>query len=319
MALEVRIGEVALEWAATAIAIPGGDGHPLFPAVAAWAAWGATAGGDFERAEDLLAIAQRAQTALGTRLPCIPHGRGILALFRSDFEAARGHATEWTELARVSGDAYELAHALILLGVALQFGEPTIDAAIATFEEAVQVARSAGIDVALVVALENLAGALPIEETERALALLDEALDISTRIGYRYGVASAMSYTARLAARRGDWPTALQGTVVSAETNLEFGRGQWSMSEPFHLAGVALCALGSYEPAAVLLGYANELTDSWGLQDWMLESKAAADAALVGALGEHQVATLAAKGAALETRDAVTLLRAEADRAYAEL
>ena len=41
---------------------------------------------------------------------------------------------------------------------------------------------------------------------------------------------------------------------------------------------------------------------------------AATDAALLESLGEQQVATLAARGAALETTDAVAYLRAEADR-----
>src|SRR5205823_8928166 len=45
-----RIGEVAMDWATTAIAIPGSDGHPLVPEVAACAAWRATMGGDLERA-----------------------------------------------------------------------------------------------------------------------------------------------------------------------------------------------------------------------------------------------------------------------------
>ena len=42
LAVQGRTGELAMDWAATASAIPGGDGHPLFPVVAAWAAWGAT-------------------------------------------------------------------------------------------------------------------------------------------------------------------------------------------------------------------------------------------------------------------------------------
>ena len=105
-----------MDWAATAIAIPGGDGHPLFPVVAAWAAWGATMAGDLERAEDLVATAERAQAALGTRLPSVARAQAILAFFRGDFEEARRHAEEWVELARASGDAYELAHALLMLG-----------------------------------------------------------------------------------------------------------------------------------------------------------------------------------------------------------
>ena len=54
LAVPGRTGELAMDWAATAIAIPGGDDHPLLPVVAAWAVWAATLGRDFERAETLL-------------------------------------------------------------------------------------------------------------------------------------------------------------------------------------------------------------------------------------------------------------------------
>jgi hypothetical protein len=52
----------------------------------------------------------------------------------------------------------------------------------------------------------------------------------------------------------------------------------------------------------------------WGL-DWSLEMLAATEVALLEDLGEQQVATLAARGAALDMADAVTYLRAEAGRA----
>ena len=47
LAVQGRTGELAMDWAATASTIPGGDDHPLFPVVAAWAAWGATMGRRF--------------------------------------------------------------------------------------------------------------------------------------------------------------------------------------------------------------------------------------------------------------------------------
>jgi predicted ATPase/DNA-binding SARP family transcriptional activator len=315
LALEGRIGEHAMEWAATAIAIPGSDGHPLFPVVVVHAALGAAfLGGDFERAEHLLTVAEQAQTARGTWHLSTSKVRGILALFRGELEEARRHATDWVELARASGDPDELAHALQLLAAVLQLIEPTPDAAIATLDESVRVARSAGIDTALASALADLAGALPIEESEHALALLDESLEISTRIGERMFVAAATGYKAKVAAQRDDWRTALQASVAAAEGNLELGRTHAHVSEPFTLAGAALCALGAYEPAAVLLGSA-DVEEYWAVSDWKREIRAATDAALFHALGERQVATLAARGAALETRDAVAYLRAEADRA----
>ena len=156
---------------------------------------------------------------------------------------------------------------------------------------------------------------LPLEESQRALALLDEAIEIGTRIGDRQSVSNAMGIKARIAARRGDWRTALQGAVDAAEQALEVG-DHGLVSRSLSTAGVALCALGSCEPAAVLFGKANAIQERWG-PDTTLELLAATDAALLETLGEQQVATLAARGAALDITDAVAYLHAEADRALA--
>ena len=192
--------------------------------------------------------------------------QAILAFYRNDFEAARRHAEEHVELARASGDPYEIADALLTLGGALSNTEPTFDAAIAALEESVRVARAAGIDTRLIFALPNLATWLPIEESERALALLDEAIEIATRIGDRLGVAYATGAKARLAARHGDWRTGLQGAVDSVEQALELG-DHGVASRSLYTAGVALCALGSYEPAAVLFGKADTMTQRQGYRN----------------------------------------------------
>jgi tetratricopeptide (TPR) repeat protein len=315
LAVGGRSGELTIDWAATAIAIPGGDGHPLFPAAVAWAAWGAIMGFEFERAEDLVGVAERAQAALGMRLASVARTRALLVFYRNDFEGARGHVEEAIDLARAARDPFELASALITLGGALQITEPTLDAAIATTEEAVRVARAAGLDGALVFALPNLATWLPLEESERALALLDEAMEIATRIGDRQSVAQVMSNSAIFAARRGDWRTALRRAIDAAEQALEIG-DHAVVSRALSRAGAALCALGSCEPAAVLFGKANAIQQRWG-PDTTLEMFAATDAALLETLGEQQVATLAKRGAALDITDAVAYLRAEADRALA--
>ena len=304
-----------MDWAATAIAIPGGDGHPLVPVVAAWAAWGAT----------MVSISSGPKSSSASRnepkrrsvygSTSVARAQSTLAMFRNDFEEARRHAEEWVELARKSGDPYELAGALLTLGGPLQSTEPTLDPAIATTEEAVRVARAAGIDTALVFGLSNLASWLPYEESQRALTLLDEAIEVGTRIGDRLGVSYAMAIKAGIAARRGDWRTALQVSVDAAEQMLELG-AHWYMSRSLYWAGVALCALGSCEPAAVVLGNANAITERW-VPDWIVEIGAATDATLLETLGEQQVATLTARGAALDITDAFAYLRAEADRALA--
>jgi predicted ATPase/class 3 adenylate cyclase len=314
LALPGRTRELAMDWAATAVAIPGGDRHPLCPVVAA-AAWGATRGGDFERAENLLANAEQAEAAFGARLASVAGARATLAFFRGDFEAARRHSTDWVALTRASGDREELAHALTLFGVALLASEGTLDAALVAVEEAVRVARADGIDTALAVALPVLANWLALEESDRGLALLDEAVEVGTRIGDRIGIAHATAAKASLAARRGDWPTAIRAGLDAAEQKLEYG-DQATVYSCLYPAAVALCALGSYEAAAVLLGKVDAMTERFGV-DWQRELLAATDAALLENLGDQQSRTLAAQGAELSATEAVAYLHTEAYRVLA--
>jgi predicted ATPase/class 3 adenylate cyclase len=310
LAVQGRIGDLAMEWAATTSAIPAGDDHPLVPVVATWAAWGAITAGDLVRAEGLVASAEQAQAALGIRMPCVARAQAILGFFRGGFDEARRHAAEWVELARASGDPYELAHALTMLASAIQITEPTLDAAIAAIDEAIRVARAAGVDSALAFALPLLANWLPSEASERALALLDEATEASTRIGDPWGVANATHQQGHIAGRRGEWRTALRSIVAASDQNLQLGAlGQVGLC---HLAGVAFWELGLFEPAAVLIGKSESMSEGQ-VPDWILERKSATVAALREALGESQVARLAEQGVALDLADAVAYLRAEAE------
>jgi hypothetical protein len=308
----MAIGDAATDWAETAGAIPGGGDHPLFPVVAAWASFGATMRADFERAEEHAATAERTQSTLGEPLPAVLRARAVLAFFRGDLAQARHHAEEWVELVQASGDRYELAHALIMLAAAIQSEGPAV--AIATLDEGVRVARDAGILSALSIGLPFLAGILPDEESGRALAVLDEAIDVGTQVGDRMGVSYATILKGGLAARRGEWRTALQATVEGAEQKLQLG-DLVALAGSWHLAGIAFCELGYFDPAAVLIGKGDAMFDTRGFFHWFLDMLAATNATLLETLGDQQVATLAARGAALEIADAVAYLRAQADPA----
>jgi tetratricopeptide (TPR) repeat protein len=168
----------------------------------------------------------------------------------------RRHAAVSVALARKEGDPYELAHALTMFGVALKAADGTLDAAIASLDEAVRVARAAGIDSALWVGLANLALWLPLEESQRAVDLLDEAIEVSTKIGDRQGISGAIAYRALLANRRHDWRAALRTGLDAAELKVELADLILVAPCPY-AAGIALCALGQYEPAAVLIGRAD--------------------------------------------------------------
>jgi len=180
---------------------------------------------------------------------------------------------------------------------------------IAMLEESVRVARDAGIFSALSISLPFLAGVLPIEESERALALLDEAIEVGTLDGWKVwgGEPQLMLTKATIALQRGDWRTALQESVNYFESD-----DATAVAGPFYVAGSALCRLGCFEPAAVLLGKADVMFARSG-PDWFLALLAATDAALLETLGEQRASALAARGAALEYADAAAYVRAEAE------
>jgi predicted ATPase len=301
--LSMAIGDIARDWAVTAIMILGGDDHPLFPVVAAWAASDGTFSGDFERAEVHIVAAERAQEALGVRLAAVANARAVLAIFRGDLDQVVPHAQEWAELARASGDDYELALALMTLASA-RMDEPAVG--IATLEESVRVARDAGIYSALSIGLSFLAAMLPIHESERALALLDEAIQVARLVDDRWSLPQITLAKGGIAAQRGEWRTALQMALdyVDRDEGTAVGIA-------FLLAGHALCRLGCFEPAAVLVGKADAMTARSG-PDWSTEIETATDAALLEALDEQQLAALTARGAALENADAVVYLCAQA-------
>ena len=98
-------------------------------------------------------------------------------------------------------------------------------------------------------------------------------------------------------------------TPPNRTSNSNLAAASWS----FYWAGVALCELGSYEPAAIIFGKADTMTTRKGTA-WDLEMLAATDAALLETLGEQHFGTLAERGAGLEISDAIAYLRAEADQ-----
>jgi predicted ATPase/class 3 adenylate cyclase len=312
----IAIGDAARDWADVASTIPGGDDHPLFPTVAGFASLSASFAGELERAETLAAAAERAQARLGSPRQPVLQAWAILAIFRDQLDEARADAEAWVELARAADDPYELVLALIALGGVFMLSAP--DNAIAMFDEAVRVGRDAGIASSLSVALPFLASMLPIEDSERASALLDEAIEVGTALGDRLGISMALIGQASISVRRGEWQTTLRTAVESVELKLQLG-DLASIYGLCYTAGVALCGLKHYEPAAVLIGKADVLDPGRVAPDWLLQMVATTDAAVREALGEQQALMLAARGAGLEITAAVTYLRAKADEALTSI
>jgi predicted ATPase len=299
----LSVGWTAIDWADTARTTPGAADRKLFPLVVAFAALGATLRGDLESASLLLANAQEAQHELGTQHLAVSQASAVLASVSADFDQARHDAEIWLGLARPTGDPHEIASALVTLGSALLL-DP--EQAIPILEEAVDIARNADIASDLPYGLLLLALHLPPDESDRALALLDEAAAIGTRLGDLEGVADVTGVQAEMAFRRGDWQAELRAATGAAELEFQF-RGSVRFGLHFWRAAEAFAVLGYLEPAAVL----------WGLVDVPYTDAEAAErltgieSALREGLGDQRLAELKARGAALDAADAVAYLRKE--------
>jgi predicted ATPase/class 3 adenylate cyclase len=303
------IAYLALDWAQTAIRIPGGEDDPRFVEVAAWAAWGATVGGDLDRAADFVSAAERSQGGSGAPHPLLFRTRAIDAYFRGDFDQSAKEARAWVTVVRASEDQFGLSDALVLLGVALINVAP--EDALEAFDEAVRLARADGIPSSLSINLAVAAGYLPIEESEKALAMLDEAIDIGTRCGDHMAVSLSIGNKGTIAARSGDWRSTLAAAAAAAELQLKMGDGI-GLRNTYMLAAAAFSALGEDEAGAVLIGRTTTVpaapASSWA------DIFAAAEARSHDVLGEQRLATLVEQGAALDHNAAVAYLRTEADR-----
>jgi predicted ATPase/class 3 adenylate cyclase len=303
------IAYLAMDWAQTAVRIPGGEDDPRFVVVAAWAAWGATMGSDLGRAAELIAVAERAQGS-GAPDALLLRSRAVAAYFGGDFDRARDEARSWVTATRASEDHFGLSDALIFLGVVLTVGAP--DDAREAFEEALSVARADGIPSSLALNLSTVAGYLPIGESERAVSLLDEAIDVGVRCGDHMAVTSAIAHKGVISARRGDWRSALAAAADATEPQREIG-DVIGLQSTYMLAAAAFSGLGHHEEAAVVIGKVasiETLTPAFFSADLF----AAAEARSLEVLGDQRFATLIEQGTGLDHNAAVAYLRTEADR-----
>jgi predicted ATPase/class 3 adenylate cyclase len=308
MVTGIPTGWIYTDWADIARSIPGASTHELFPLAVAFAAMGALFCGEHDRAAELAATAQAAQTALGTTHLWVHAAAGVVAFFHGDVERARQHAQIWAELAQAQNDAYEIAKALTLLASAL-IGDPVQAAAVA--ERAVQAARQVGAADALVYALLAEGLALTEHDPDRALRSFQEAADVAVSLGDRFGAVSANANQGGIALWRRDWQTALRAYAAGVEQHLHLGQALG-----VELIGVAtaFAGMGCYEPAAVIFGLAHVMFPVPMPSTLPVDLVASAEDAVTAALEPYRLAELKARGAALDLPSAVIYLRSEVDR-----
>ena len=316
LTVDNELGDLAGDWAALAAATPGADQHRLFLDAAGWAAWGAMRAGDYARAEELLAGAEQVQDSLGASRAQVLRSRALLAAFAGDLDQSRHLAEAWVDAARASGNIVRLSNAAQFLYL-MNDSTGRIDDANAAYEDAVRVARDAGSVTDLAQLMFLRARKLPPEEWEQALALIDEGLELGTRIRSALLIGSGAAGKAWIAVILRDWPLALETSLDSIDRFVGTG-GVTLASAGVRIAGFTFCSLGSFEVAAVLFGRVSALAAGWFEPPWSRELFVAAETAIVEALGEERVAELMARGAAMEITDAVAYLRAEVERVLAD-
>jgi predicted ATPase/class 3 adenylate cyclase len=302
----MAIGYAAMVWADAARSIPGVEDHELFPVVVAWSSWGKVMRGEYELGAGLAAEAQAAQQRLGTAHLWVHMASATVAFFTGDLDRAREHAEEWVRHARPTGDAYEIASALVMLASAVQLSDR--EAAFAAASEAVEVARGGGILSDLSIGLSLLAGLIVDDDIDRATVILEEAIQVARLIGDRSALSQIPGMRSWLAIRRREWQAALRGAHDAAEQKLALG--------DFALipvaageASIALAHLHDLESSAVLYG-AKDGAPFY--PDNYLQEFAQTEVTLVNGLGADRFSTLRAHGASMPYTDVVTYLRTAA-------
>ncbi|HEY7105970.1 MAG TPA: adenylate/guanylate cyclase domain-containing protein [Acidimicrobiia bacterium] len=299
------IGFSALDWAETAVDIPGASEQPRFAEVAGWASWSALLRGDPDAAAHFVARLDAAEVVSGRRSLHGCRARGILSIYSGDGASALRHAEEWAALARLGDDGYQIASALMLIATA-QTMAPDVAAARAAGEEGVRIARQVGAPGLLAIALVAFIGTLGFDEADRVVPLLDEAIVVGTSIGDSLAVNNALGMRGAVAALRGDHLGALRDALESADEKLRFGNVN-DVSASLDVAMVSLTALGDAEAATKLRGFARgRVVPGQGVEG--RELLAETERTLAAQLGQDRFDALLADGEALLPREAVALL-----------
>jgi len=313
----VRTSYTAHAWAEAAVAIPQAATHPLFPDALGWAAWSAVFRNDHDRGRELVLAMHDAERRLDSPpRPARCQAPATLALFSGQLEEAAEHAQRWVALARATNDDEQMVQSLTMLA-GVQAFRREFDVALATSEAAVEAARQLGAPGLLSFALAILGGQLRQRDgagdLERALAVLDEAVQVATLVGNQQAMNYVVFQTAMIRRRQGDHDAALHAVVDAAEAAHHIGNPA-PAAVALRIAAYILSDLGEHEPAVTLIGYADRVIRAPLADEWAAE-QAAAIAAATETLGSERVTDLERRGAALDDAAAVELGRRAARHA----
>jgi hypothetical protein len=154
---------------------------------------------------------------------------------------------------------------------------------------------------------------------ERALSLLDEALEQATSVGNNLGIGLVLTTSGHLHLTHGEWNEAARLTLRGVEHFYRIGDLNFFRNQ-MHPAMVVLTRAHADESAAVIYGstrlgrgvYEGDQFDQLEAP-WAVQFGEAAEA-LKARLGEGRFAACMQRGASMDDDELVSLLRDEVDR-----
>jgi tetratricopeptide (TPR) repeat protein len=184
-----------------------------------------------------------------------------MALYSTNEETAVALLEQAIAMSSTANDQRELALALAYLATAREWqGDPVSARALA--ERAVIAGRAAGDPVALTEALLRIGSEkLLARDFEAARAVMQEALELSREIDYRYYIGIVSRQLAWVALELGDLKSACDHLLSSLEIARDSANGAEGL-RPLKFAARLLMALGRHAEAVQLLG----AVEAWQLR-----------------------------------------------------
>jgi predicted ATPase/class 3 adenylate cyclase len=302
------IGYIALEWASTVAAEPEVDTRPRGPALLADAAFHAVLGSRLDRAAALEARRYDAEAALGmdSNIAGFRASTALDLFSERPVESVDG-ARRWVELARISGDRYELVLGLtaIATGTVAAHGERSAGSAA---QDCVTEARQLANPSSLATALTVLGLHVVELEPMQSIPIFEEAIQVGTTVGNQQAIRIAQAGLARGYDLLGNEQAALQ--AYSRAMSIRPGAGhRHSLVAAFIGIASMLASSGHDEDAALLLGAADSIFVP--PLSWFRETRDQTLAALNERLGDERLARLLARGSTMTDDEVVAHARAK--------
>jgi len=326
-----QVNDVVAFDATPLLALPGASEHPGYAVALMQAGFAAWRRGDAQLALTLCDQALDAEHRLGStpgaHLEISSSAlRGNIAQALGATDEAVDHFLDIARSNRVDDVVPSLAaFALSSAAVTLSFRDPM--AARQHASEAVALARQTGTPIAIVASLFSLAHTLAASDPDQAHALLAEALQLATTLGYESP--GELQLAVFCAARLGAWPTLLRaagrvlhhharaGTLplylLAAILNLVArGLAEDQPESAAMLQGAVGAVIRQLAPdvAAPVSGGASNENDVAAL---VIEVRRDTTQLLTAALGEILLRELRAQGAAMDEAQAITYARTHID------